>query len=127
MAKRYELNEWQYELIEDLLPKNGKPGGRWKPHRDLLNGMFWVLNSGARWREMPERYGAWQTVYSRFRKWRDDGTFQKMLDRLHLKLNADGTIDLETWYVDSTVIRATRSAAGAPKKWYKKKSLWRAA
>ena len=45
---------------------------------------------------MPERYGAWQTVYSRFRRWRDDGTFQKMLNRLHLKLNSDGSINLDT-------------------------------
>lgn len=128
MAKRYELAEWQYRLIEDLLPRNGKRGGRWKPHRELLNGMFWVLNSGAMWREMPERYGSWKTVYWRFCKWRDDGTFQKVLDRLHLKLNEDGTIDLDTWYADSTVIRASRAASGARKQGFKKKpSLWRAA
>lgn len=77
--------------------------------------MFWVLNSGAQWREMPERYGPWQTVYSRFRRWSRDGTFSRMLERLQLKLNSDGTIDLDTWYVDSAIVRASHSAAGAPR------------
>jgi transposase len=64
--RRYELSKAQYELIEGLLPMNGNRGGQWKNHRELLNGMFWVLCSGTQWREMPERYGLWKTVCSTF-------------------------------------------------------------
>lgn len=127
MTRRYELNEEQFQLIEDLLPKTGSPGGQWRDHRQILNGMFWVLNSGAQWREMPDRYGPWETVYSRFRRWSRDGTFARMLERLQLELNEDGTIDLDTWYVDSTIVRASRSAAGARRQGVKKKpkkGLW---
>jgi transposase len=113
MVKRYELSTEQFRIIEDLLPANGRRGGQWKDHHTTLNGMFWVLNSGAQWREMPERYGKWGTVYSRFSKWRKDGTFGRILKRLHLKLRQDGKIDLDTWYADSTSIRASRAAAGA--------------
>lgn len=92
--QRYELSKEQYELTEDLLPMNGNRGGQCKNHRELLNGIFWVLYSGAQWREMPERYGSWKTVHDRFRRWSRDGTIEKMLSRLHLKLDENGYIDM---------------------------------
>ena len=55
-GRRYELTDEAFERIEPLLPTQ-KPGGQWKDHRTVLNGMFWILNSGAQWRDMPERYG----------------------------------------------------------------------
>ena len=58
----------------------------------------------------------WQTVYERFSRWRGEGLFDKLLDRLRLKLNVEGLIDLDLWCIDSTSIRASRSAAGAGKK-----------
>lgn len=116
--RRYELSKDQYSLIEDLLPFNGKVGGQWKDHHNLLNGMFWVMYSGAQWREMPERYGSWKTVYHRFNRWSRDGTLEKMLSRLHLKLDENGYIDMTEVFVDSTNVRASRSAAGAKKKVY---------
>lgn len=64
---------------------------------------------------MPERYSPWKTVYQRFRYWRDDGTFERILARLHLKLRQDGYLDLDTWMIDSTTIRATRAASGGGK------------
>lgn len=100
----------QYDLIEDLLPMNDNRGGQWKNHRELLNGMFWVLYSGAQWREVPEHYGSWKTVYDRFRRWSRDGTIQRMLSRLHLRLDENGHIDISEAFIDSTVIRASRSA-----------------
>lgn len=65
----YELRDEAYERIEPLLPKQRSGGGQWVDHRTVLNGMFWVLNSGAQWRDMPERYGKWQAVYGRYRRW----------------------------------------------------------
>lgn len=58
MARRYELSEQEYALVADLLPAGGG-GGQWKDHRQVLNGIFWVLHTGPQWRELPERYGPW--------------------------------------------------------------------
>lgn len=52
----------------------------------------------------------------RFRDWRDDGTFDQVLERLHIRLNQEGLIDLDTWMIDSTAVRATRASSGAGKK-----------
>ena len=114
-GRRYELRDEAYERIEPLLPKQ-KPGGRWVDHRTVLNGMFWILNSGAQWRDMPERYGKWETVYSRYRRWAREGLFDRILHRLHLDLDDDGRIDWDVFDVDGTNVRAHQSAAGASKK-----------
>ena len=111
--RRYELTDEQFELICDLLPLNGKRGGQWKDHRTTLNGIFWILHAGAQWREMPERYGKWQSIYDRFNRWRKDGTIDRMLQRLQMKLDKDGRIDWDLWCIDGTNVRASRSAAGA--------------
>ena len=113
MVRRYELTDEAYGLIEGLLPKNGSRGGQWHDHRQMLNGIFWILHTGAQWRELPERYGPWQSVYDRYNRWRRDGTIDRILERLHLKLDAEGRIDLDLWCIDATQIRASRAAAGA--------------
>ena len=118
MTKRYELTKAQYQEIADLLPPLKTMGRPWLHHHNVLNGMFWVLNAGAQWREMPERYGNWKTVYSRFNRWSKDGTIRKILRKLHLRLNKEGYIDPDSWHIDSTIVRASRSAAGARKKNY---------
>lgn len=116
MTSRYELTQRQWEAIQDLVDRPKKHTGRpLRDDRELMNGMFWILCSGARWRDLPERYGPWQTVYDRYRSFRDDATLDRILERLQLRLNDEGLIDLETWYVDSTSIRASRAAAGAKK------------
>ena len=73
--RRYELTDEEWEQIAPLLPpeNSGKQGRPAKSNRTILNGMIWIARSGAPWRDLPERYGAWQTVYSRFRKWIEDG------------------------------------------------------
>lgn len=114
-GRRYELTDEAWQRLEPLMPTQQR-GGRWNDHRTVLNGMFWILNSGAQWRDMPERYGKWQSVYARYRRWTRDGLFGRMLDRLHLSLDADGRIDWSVFNVDGSNIRANRSAAGARKK-----------
>ena len=113
MARRYELSDRSFALVEDLLPPNGRRGGQWKCHRTMLNGIFWILYTGAHWRELPERYGPWKSVYHRYNRWRRDGTIDRMLERLHLKLDERGRIDVDLWCIDATLIRASRAAAGA--------------
>ena len=116
--RRYELSDGEWGLIEDLLPKSkpGSRGRRWRDHRQVLNGVFWVLRSGSSWRDLPERYGPWRTCYGRFVRWRRDGTFGRMLSRLHSLLEAEGLIDWELFCVDGTNVRAAKAAAGARRK-----------
>jgi transposase len=113
MVRRYELTDPQFALIEDLLPRNGRRGAQWNDHRTTLDGLFWLLHTGAQWREVPGRYGKWKSVYDRFRRWRKDGTIDLILQRLHLRLDQRGRLDHDLWCVDATSIRASRSAAGA--------------
>lgn len=75
----------------------------------MLNGMLWIARSGAQWRELPEGYGPWQSVYARFAKRRDDGT----LEMVFRELSADA--DMENLSIDSTCIKVHESANGGGK------------
>src|ERR1700677_1386585 len=110
---RYELTDEQWNRIADFFPANGRRGGQWKGHRAVVNGVLWILSSGAPWRDLPLRYGPFQTVHRRFLHWRRDGTWERILAALRLEADARGLIDWEQWNADSTSIRATRHAAGA--------------
>ena len=109
--KRYELTKEQWERIEALLsPKRtGKRGRPRKDDRSMLNGMLWIARSGAQWRELPEVYGPWQSVYARFAKWRDDGT----LEAVFRALSSDA--DMENLSLDSACIKVHESADGGGK------------
>ena len=67
MVKRGELTDEAWARIAPLLPENGRRGGRWRDHREVVNGILWKLRTGAPWRDLPERYGPWQICYDRFR------------------------------------------------------------
>jgi transposase len=117
MSKRYELTDEQWALIEPILPKRTATTGR-KPKdpRQMLNGIIWILRSGAPWRDMPERYGHWQTVYDYYWHWRDEGTFDRILSALQIRLDRQGQIDWDLWCIDGSSVRAARAAGGAGKK-----------
>jgi transposase len=112
---RYELTDDQWHLLKGLFPAQ-KRGGRWNDHRVTLNGMLWILRSGAPWRDLPERYGKWKSVYHRFNRWRRDGLFDRILKALRIRLDKQGKIDWDLWLVDGSNVRASRAAAGARKK-----------
>ena len=109
--RRYELRNEEWERIKELLPpeNTGKKGRSRKDNRIMLNGMLWMTRSGCQWRELPERYGKWQGVYTRFRKWRDEG----ILEKLFRVLSADA--DMENLSIDSTSIKVHQSANGSKK------------
>jgi transposase len=115
--QRHELTDEQWELIKPLLPKRTATTGR--PPSDprlMLNGIFWILSTGAPWRDLPERFGPWQTVYDHFSKWRRGGLFAAIVETLQVKLDRQGLIDWDLWCVDGASVRAARAAAGADKK-----------
>ncbi len=81
--RRYELEDKQWQKIADLFPSSkGKRGGQWQNHRNVLNGMLWILCSGAPWRDLPERFGKWNSVYRRFRRWAQEDIWQKIFQAL---------------------------------------------
>jgi transposase len=115
--KRHELTDQQWELIAPFFPPRvRKRGGQWKDDRTMLNAIFWRLNTGAPWRDLPERYGPHQTVHDRFTLLRCSGLLDRILETLQLHLNERGLIDFDLWCVDGSSIRASRAAAGASAK-----------
>jgi transposase len=69
-----ELTDKAWEQVEPLLPENGRRGQQWKDYRKVINGILWKLRTGTPWRNLPPRYGPWQTCHDRFVRWRRDGT-----------------------------------------------------
>ena len=112
--RRHELTDGQWEALEPLLPPRRPPTGRpAKDHRTVLNGILWVLRTGAPWRDLPERYGPWQTVYSRFRRWREAGVWDRVLSALQTEAAHEGELDDTLAMIDGTSVRAHHQAAGA--------------
>lgn len=113
MIRRHELTDQEWEVLRELLPtaRRGRPR---EDDRRLLNGIVWKIRTGSAWRDVPERYGSWQSLYTRFRRWALDGTFTAMLGAVQARADAAGDID---WLVavDSTIVRAHQHAAGARK------------
>jgi transposase len=113
MAKRYELTSAQWARIENLLSgKVGDPGRTGADNRTFVNAVLWVLRSGARWSDMPERYGKYKTVHKRFTRWAAKGVWDKVF------ANLIKDRDNEYLMIDSTIVRAHQQAAtgkGGPK------------
>jgi hypothetical protein len=82
-ARRFEFSAEQWERIVPLLPpqkpRTGRPN---HDHRTFLTGMLWILQTGNSWRDLPEQFGPWQTVYGRYQRWRRAGIWQQVLDIL---------------------------------------------
>ena len=112
---RGEVTDAAWAVLAPLLPANGRRGQQWAEHRPIVNGILWKVRTGAPWRDLPERYGSWRTVYARFRRWQRDGTWDRLLAHVQTKSDAAGEVAWEI-SVDSTVVRAHQHAAGARKK-----------
>ena len=114
--KRGELTNSQWERLEPLLPpQNPQTGRPAHDHRTIINGILWILRTGAPWRDLPTRYGPWRTVASRFYRWQRAGVWQQLFDTLRQQADADGRLNGLLHFVDSTIIRAHQHAAGAKK------------
>jgi transposase len=116
MIRRHALTDDQWELIVDIFGKPARTGRPPVDRRLVVDGIFWILRTGAPWRDLPERFGKWGTVYDLFRNWSLDGTLDQILRRLRGALVDVDEIDDELWCVDGTNVRAARCAAGAKKR-----------
>jgi transposase len=115
MSRRHELTDVAWAAIAPLLPADPRRGEKWRDHRAVINGILWKLSTGVPWRDVPERYGPWQTLHARLLRWKRDGTWAKLLRHTQQHSDAVGEVAWEVG-VDSTVVRAHQHAAGAPKK-----------
>jgi len=109
---RHRLKDEQWELIADLFAKPKATGRPPSDPRKMIDGVFWILNTGAQWRDLPAELGPKSTVWDYFNRWNADGTLQVILDRLRGQV----TIDEELWCIDGTLVRAAKCAAGGGKK-----------
>ena len=106
MAKRYELSDEQWLRIADLLPgKVGDPGRSGGDNRRFVNGVLWVLRSGAHWHDLPPRYGKWKSVHKRFTRWAKAGVWERVFDSLITDPDNDYLM------LDSSLVRAHQQAA----------------
>ncbi|WP_414719056.1 IS5 family transposase [Streptomyces sp.] len=111
---RGDLTNAEWDRLEAFLPRAGARGGRWSDHRRVINGVLYRVRTGVQWRDLPERFGPWETVYKRHRRWSADGTWEMLLSKVQAAEDAAGRIDWDV-SVDSTAVRAHQHAAGARK------------
>ncbi|MGW1501188.1 IS5 family transposase [Streptomyces mirabilis] len=114
--RRGELTGDEWARLVPHLPKSGRRGGRWCDHRTVINGILFRIRTGVPWRDLPERFGNWKTIYERHRRWSADGTWDRILQSIQADADAHGRIDWSMVSVDSTSCRAHQHAAGAPRR-----------
>jgi transposase len=106
MLRRHEIKDEDWDRIKDLLPgQPGDPGVTAKDNRLFVNAVLWIAKTGAPWRDLPERFGPWNSVWRRFDRWARKGVWQRVFETLQ-------DPDLEWLLIDSTVVRAHQHAAG---------------
>ena len=109
MRYRHELTDAQWQRIAPLLPRPRR-GPQPRDRRRLLNGILWLHATGVQWRDLPERYGPWQTVASQFYRWVRSGVWDTILAALQQQGDAAGKLDWSAHFVDGTVVRAHQRA-----------------
>ena len=125
---RGDLTDAQWDRLHPLLPPQrhgkGTKGGRPNiDHRQIINGILWILRTGAPWEDLPARYGKRSTVSTRYYRWIEQGIWERIYDAVKADADAAGELDWDVHQVDATVIRAHQHAAGAkrgthkPRRW----------
>ncbi|WP_374215379.1 IS5 family transposase [Streptomyces sp. NEAU-Y11] len=109
---RGDLTDAEWERLRPFLPVSNGRCGRWRDHRQVIDGILHRVRTGVQWRDLPERFGPWKTVYERHRLWSADGTWERLLQQVQAAADAAGEIDWDI-AVDSTIVRAHQHAAGA--------------
>ena len=113
---RHCLTDGEWDLIEELFPRPAKTGRPPVDRRKVINGIFWILRTGAPWRDLPAEFGKWQTVWDLFDKWNASGLLDEIVARMRSACVDAGDVDAELWCIDGSIVRAARCAAGGGKK-----------
>ena len=113
---RHRLTDDQWDCISHLFPAPARTGRPQRDRRTVVDAILWILRTGSPWRDIPQEYGPWATVWDLFDKWNDDGTLDEILSELRAAHIDVGKLDEELWCIDGTVVRAARCAAGGGKK-----------
>jgi transposase len=114
MAGRWELTDEQWLMVEPALREARRADNRGRPWHDtraVLNGVLWVLGTGAQWRELPEKYPPFQTCHRRFQQWVRSGKLEEALRLLAGRLHEQGKLNLEEAFVDATFASAKKGAS----------------
>jgi transposase len=110
MPPRHAISDADWQRVQHLLPgRPGQTGWLAKDNRLFLDAVLWIAKTGAPWRDLPERFGNWNSVWRRFDRWSQKGTWHAVFEALQ-------DPDLEWLILDATVVRAHPHAAGAKKK-----------
>jgi transposase len=109
---RGDLSDAEWERLRPFLPASNRRCGRWRDHRQVIDGILHRVRTGIQWRDLPERFGSWKTVYERHRLWSADGTWERLLQQVQAAADTAGEIDWDV-SVDSTIVRAHQHAADA--------------
>lgn len=114
-----DLTDEQWAVLRPLVPKprmradgRGRP---WRDPRDVLNGILWILRTGAPWKDLPDRYPSYQTCHRRFQYWVKNGTLERILLALARDVEARGGIDLSECFIDGTFAGAKKGAITSAK------------
>jgi len=108
-----DLRDAPWAILKPLLQPRGRPAGRGRPWRDtraVLNGVLWILRTGAPWHDLPSRYPPYQTCHRRFQQWRREGTLTRVLTALAEDLRDRGKIDLSETFIDASFSSAKKGA-----------------
>lgn len=110
-----DLTDAQWKVVETILPEDpvrddgrGRP---WSDRRRVLNGVLWIMRTGAPWQDLPDRYGPYQTAHRRFQNWVRSGVMEKLLLALAEHLKEVGGLDLKECFVDGTFVPAKKGGA----------------
>jgi transposase len=114
MARGEELTDEQWAILAPLIPepprREDKRGRPWRVTREVINGVLWILRSGARWQDLPDRFPPYQACHRRFQQWSRDGTLRAVLEALARDLHERGDIDLSECFIDGTFVVAKKGA-----------------
>lgn len=113
---RHALSDALWARLSPMLPRRSGAGRLPTDHRLVMDGIIWILRTGAPWRDLPERFGPWKTVYERFRLWSRSGFWQTLRAKLVAADHAAGHLDWSLFLIDATNVRAHKASAGARKK-----------
>lgn len=108
---RITISDKMWEKLSPLIPReNGYWGRPSRSHREIIEGILWVLRTGAPWRDLPPNYGPWSSVYNRFNRWNATGLWKKIWDALK------EDIDHENYMIDGSIVKAHQDACRIKKK-----------